>query len=430
VSLFAQVGRVSDNVRLRQRSGTTVELRVQVSAIIARVRREGDTALAAMAQELDGLTLDPSALEVSRGRWERALASTPPELRRAMERSARNIRAASEAFMPTLCEVETEPGVVVGKRPDPLERVGVYVPGGRASYPSSLLMGAIPARVAGVRDVIVCTPGATAATLAAAAIAGVDRVFEIGGAGAIAALAYGTVTVPAVDKIVGPGNAYVTEAKLQVLGECAIDSPAGPSELLVIMDDSADVAAVAREMIAQAEHDPRAVVAAVAIEGDGAEVSARLMETVRHLVRADAQGPDVIARRDIVLAALRSGGAVLSARCVDEAIRFANAMAAEHVLVATREPDCVLAQLRNAGTVFVGVASSVTFGDYMTGANHVLPTSGFARSYSGLSVLDFLRWTSYQRVTRDAAARLADDVALFAEAEALYGHATAARSWG
>ena len=399
--------------------------RTATAAILDRVRRDGDAALVAMARDFDGVTLD--AIEVPMARCRQALDELAPELRAAMTRAARNIETAHRAFSPTAVEIETEPGILVGRRPDPLGAVGVYAPGGRAAYPSSVLMGAIPARVAGVATVVLCSPPQrdtglpNESVLAAAALAGVTRVFALGGAGAIAAMAYGTTTVPRVDRVVGPGNAYVAEAKLQVSGAVAIDSPAGPSELLVIADHTADPAAVARELVAQAEHDPQAAVVCVAV---GDEVAAQVADAVATIL------PDV-ARGEIVRASLGTAGGLLVAQTYDEAIAFANRYAAEHLQLAVGEPEraAVLERVRNAGTVFLGESSSVAFGDYMTGANHVLPTGGLARSYSGLSTLDFIRWTTYQRVTRAAAARLAGDVASFADAERLPGHAAAARGW-
>jgi histidinol dehydrogenase len=301
---------------------------------------------------------------------------------------------------------------VIGRRPDPLPRVGVYAPGGRAAYPSSVLMGAVPARVAGVGEIILCSPpdrttGRPAdVVLAAAALAGVGRVFALGGAGAIAAMAFGTTSVPRVDRIVGPGNAYVAEAKLQVAHAVAIDSPAGPSELLVLGDASADAAPLA------------AVVAVVTDEALARRILAELAGQLPAQPRAAIAGT-----------ALSGQGAVLVAKDLDEAIAIANAYAAEHLLLLLADPDPALARLRGAGTIFVGASSSVAFGDYMTGANHVLPTGGLARSYSGLSTLDFVRWTTYQRVSATAAARLAGDVGVFADAEGLPGHAAAARAW-
>jgi histidinol dehydrogenase len=286
-------------------------------------------------------------------------------------------------------------------------------------------MGIIPARVAGVGEIVLCSPPArdtgtpSSVVLAAAALAGADRVFALGGAGAVAAMAYGTASVPRVDRIVGPGNAYVAAAKLQVSSAVAIDSPAGPSELLVLCDETADASLVAREMLAQAEHDPLAAVVAVTT-GERA---------VDDIVSALDAGLATHPRAEICRAALAGQGAVLFVSSEADAIVFANEYAAEHLLLIVKTPDDALALLRNAGTVFVGATASVAFGDYMTGANHVLPTGGLARSYSGLSTLDFVRWTTYQRVTRDAAARLADDVGIFADAEGLPGHALTARAW-
>ena len=398
-------------------------VRSRTAGIIADIRSGGDAALRVLACELDGVSLDE--LEVPAARCRVALDGLEPNLRRAMERAATNIRRVHEAFRPSTQETESEPGIVVGRRPDPLGRVGVYAPGGLAAYPSSVLMGVIPARVAGVGEIIVCSPPGrdtglpSDVVLAAAALAGADRVFALGGAGAIAALAYGTESVPRVDRIVGPGNAYVAEAKIQVSSAVAIDSPAGPSELLVLADDTADARLVARELLAQAEHDPQAAVVAVVTSEEVAN------SVVRELGALMAAQP----RARIVTAALAAQGAVLWASSLQAAVAFANDYAAEHLLLVVEDPEPVLAMLRNAGTIFVGSFASVAFGDYMTGANHVLPTGGLARSYSGLSTLDFVRWTTYQRVTREAAARLADDVGLFADAERLGGHALAARAW-
>ena len=399
-------------------------VRERTAAIVARVRRDGDAALRAMAREFDGAEL--AALEVPREEWRAALEHLDAGLRRAMERTIANITTVHAAFRPKAQRVEPEPGIVVGRRPDPLRRVGVYAPGGRAAYPSSVFMGVVPARVAGVGEIVLCSPPSedglpAPVVLAAAALANVDRVFALGGAGAIAAMAYGTESVPRVDRIVGPGNAYVAEAKLQVSGACAIDSPAGPSELLVIADHAADPAAVAREMVAQAEHDPLAAVVCVAV-GD---------ETAEQVAAALADLAPSADRREIVLAALAARGGVLVAQTYDEAVAFSNEYAPEHLQLAIGEPELpmVLARVRNAGTVFLGETSSVAYGDYMTGANHVLPTGGLARSYSGLSTLDFVRWTTWQRVTPRAADKLAWDVGRFAEAEGLPGHAAAARAW-
>ncbi len=427
--LFALRGAIADldarDARVLLDRGFTTDplLRDRVSAIIARVWEERDAALRDLARELDGVDLDE--LEVPRERCTRALTTLDPALRRVLQRAADNITRVHRAIPVSPMEVEPEPGIVIGRRPDPLERIGVYAPGGRAAYPSSVLMGAIPARVAGVREITLCSPPQrktglpSEIVLAAAALGGVDRVFAIGGAGAIAAMAYGTESVARVDRIVGPGNAYVAEAKLQVRNTVATDSPAGPSELLIIADASAEPELVAREMLAQAEHDTDACVVCVMVGGTSPDV----IESIVRMRLVDQP------RAMIIASALATRGALLTATSVDEALAFAERYAPEHLLLAVRDPQALVPRVRNAGTIFVGTSSSVTFGDYMTGANHVLPTGGLARCYSGLSTLDFVRWTTYQRVTPAAAARLADDVASFAESEGLAAHADAARSW-
>jgi histidinol dehydrogenase len=399
-------------------------LRGRVSEMIAEVRRDGDTALRAYAARFDGATLD--ALEVPRAECAAALHRLDPELRRVMERAAANIRDVHSAFRPSARETTTVDGAIIGRRPDPLSRVGVYAPGGRATYPSSVLMGAVPARVAGVGEVILCSPPGpdgkpSDVVLAAAALAGVDRVFALGGAGAIAAMAYGTASVPSVDRIVGPGNAYVAEAKAQVASAVAIDSPAGPSELLVIADRSASPTVIAREMLAQAEHDP---VAAVVLVTDSTALEEAVWTELGGVIDAEP-------RAAIVREAFAARGAVVLVPSLDEAVEFSNRWAPEHLLLAVRAEveQSLLDRLRNAGTIFVGQSASVAFGDYLSGANHVLPTGGAARSYSGLSTLDFVRWTTYQRIAPAVAARFADDAGLFADAEGLPAHAAAARRW-
>ena len=397
-------------------------IRATTSAILADVRTRSDTALRELAARFDHVGLE--SLEVPREQWKVALSVVPRDLRRAMERTVENIASVHRAFLPAATETSPEPGIVVGRRPDPLGRVGVYAPGGRAAYPSSVLMGAVPARIAGVREIVVCSPPGPdglpgAVVLAAAELADADRVFALGGAGAIAALAFGTETVPRVDRIVGPGNAFVAEAKLQVSGMVSIDSPAGPSELLVIADAGASPETVARELLAQAEHDPRACVVAVV---EGASMAAAVRDEIERLLPAHE-------RRTIIEAALAGQGAILWVDTLREAVEWNNAYAPEHLLVCAADPGRWLPELRNAGTVFLGERASVSFGDYMTGANHVLPTGGLARCYSGLSTVDFFRWTTYQHVDAAAAERLALDVDAFARAEGLPGHAAAARAW-
>uniref|UniRef100_A0A832I2J0 Histidinol dehydrogenase n=1 Tax=Eiseniibacteriota bacterium TaxID=2212470 RepID=A0A832I2J0_UNCEI len=392
-----------------------------VAAILERVRREGDAALRALSREHDGV--EPAALEVPRAALEAARARLEPAVRDALERAARNVAAAARAALPRPVSLETEPGVTVGFRPDPLPRAGVYAPGGRAAYPSSVLMGVVPARVAGVGEVVVCSPPGrdglpSGVVLAAAAIAGADRVFAAGGAGAIGALAFGTASVPRVDVVVGPGNAWVAAAKRAVAaeGRVRIDSPAGPSEVLVVADATAAPRRVALELVAQAEHDPRAAVVAVAV----GEPAARAIEAALAAAAADA------ARGEVVRASLAAAGGVLWASGLDEALAFASEAAPEHLLLAVADPEAAFARVRGAGATFLGLSSSVAFGDYLAGGNHVLPTGAFARLASGLSVNDFLRVSQWTRVTPAGARRLAGAVAALAAAEGLPGHAAAA----
>jgi len=404
---------------LERRPADEPELRETVRGILADVRDRGDAALRDMALRFDGWELE--SLEVPRNRWETALVELDPDVRTALERAARNIDAFHRAQMPADVELETEKGVRLGRRFVALSTVGVYAPGGRASYPSSVLMGVVPARTAGVSDVVVCSPPGPSGeppkeVLAAAAIGDATRVFSVGGAGAVGAMAYGTGSIPRCDAVVGPGNRWVLEAKRQVAGEVVIDSPAGPSEVLVVADASAEPGFVAAELVAQAEHDPDAAVALVT-------AAPSVLDAVRsELVRRVAESP----RGEVVRAALSSRGALLLADTPAEALAFAEAFAAEHLALYTSDPAADLAGVRTAGTVFLGASSSVAYGDYLTGANHVLPTAGTARSFSGLSAMNFMRSYTWQEVTKEGAERLAEDVARLALAEGLPAHAEAA----
>ena len=394
-----------------------------VREIISRVRADGDKALVDLARELDRVEL--KAVEVDNAAIDEARASLSPELEKALLRAARNIERVHAASLPPGVDLEVEEGVFVSRRADPLRRIGIYAPGGTAAYASSVLMAAIPAKVAGVSEIILCSPPSresglpSSAILAAARIAGVDRVFAVGGAGAIAAMAIGTEGIPRVDKIVGPGNAFVAEAKVQLTSEVGIDCPAGPSELLVIADGTATPEIIAREVMAQAEHDERAVVVVLAV---GATIGERIEGAILDALESQP-------RQAIIAKSLVETGGVLIVDNIDEAIDAATAFAPEHLLIATENASSVAARVRCAGSIFIGESSSVAFGDYMTGANHVLPTSGSARMYSGLSTLDFIRWTTTEFVTREGASSLAAATANFADAEGLPAHAAAARAW-
>jgi histidinol dehydrogenase len=392
---------------LERRAGSNPAVERRVARIVAGVRRRGDVALRGYARRFDGLDGD---VEVSRDEMARLAAAVPVGLRAAIREAARRIRKVARRQVPKGWTVETAPGVRIEQRVTPLDRVGCYVPGGRYPLPSSLLMTAIPARVAGVGEVIAVCPRPDATICGAAVEAGVDRLFGIGGAHAIAALAFGTRTVPRVDKIVGPGNAYVAAAKAQVAADCAIDFFAGPSEIVVV-SAAGRPAWIAADLIAQAEHDPEA--RTIVITPNAALARAVAREVVGQM---PASGP-------AAAAIARHGGIVVS-RTMDEAVELCQRMAPEHVVCDT---DDVAARLTRAGTVFVGNWSAQAVGDYATGSNHVLPTSGAARARGGLGAADFVRVQSVQRLTADGLAAIAPSALALAEAEGLAAHAASIR---
>jgi len=373
------------------------------AAIVARVRRGGDAAVKRYAREFDGLT---GSIEVPRDAWERQAATLPREVRTAIARAARHIRVVAKRQVPKGWRHTVAPGMTVEQRVSPLTRVGCYVPAGRYPLPSSLLMTAIPARAAGVPDVIVCCPRPDAAVFAAAIEAGADRLFRIGGAHAIAAMAYGTRTVPRVDKIVGPGNRWVAAAKSLVSSDCGIDFYAGPTEILIVTA-SGSPAWIAADLLAQAEHDPDA--RAVLIT-----TSRRLAERVAAEIarQMPVSGP---ARRSIA----RHGGIIVCPRMTD-AIALVNEAAAEHVVAGT---ESIARKVTNAGAVFVGDWTAQVAGDYAIGSNHVLPTAGAARFRGGLNAGDFVKLISVQRLTKRGLQSIGKTITTLARAEGLEAHA-------
>jgi histidinol dehydrogenase len=375
----------------------------RVAAIVERVRREGDAALLRFARRFDAA--EPP-LEVSRDAMRAAAARVPLDVRRALGRAARNIARVAARQIPKHWDVEVVPGVVIEQRVEPLARVGCYVPGGRFPLPSSLLMSAVPARVAGVREVVAVCPRPEPAVMAAALEAGVTRLFRVGGAHAIAALAYGTATIPRVDKIVGPGNRWVAAAKAHVSKDCAIDFYAGPTEI-VIVAGTGRPDWIAADLVAQAEHDPDA--RSIFITW-----SSRLATSVVAAVARRASG------RDIATRSLASHGFAIVTSSADEAIELANRIAPEHLVL---DREALARRPITAGAVFIGPFTAQAAGDYATGSNHVLPTSGAARFRGGLSAADFVRVMSVQRVTRDGLARLAPIIVPLARAEGLRAHA-------
>jgi histidinol dehydrogenase len=375
----------------------------QVAAIVKAVRTGGDRAVLRFAKKFDNLT---RPIEVSREEMEAAAATVPADVRSAIRQAARNIARVAARQIPKHFDVVVAPGVTVEQRVEPLQSAGCYVPGGRFPLPSSLLMTAIPARVAGVRTIIAVCPRPEASVMAAALEAGVTKLLRIGGAHAVAALAYGTGSIPRVDKIVGPGNKWVAQAKAQVSADCAIDFYAGPTEIVVVAA-SGNPGWVAADLIAQAEHDPDARSVLITWK---ASFARRVAARVDRLARG----------RDIVTQSLAAPGAIVIAKSPDEAMQLANRFAPEHLVV---ESDTLINRSIVAGAVFVGPHTAQAAGDYATGSNHVLPTAGAARFRGGLSAADFVRVMAVQRLTADGLARLAPVIVPLARAEGLRAHA-------
>ena len=397
------------------------ELERTVAGIIDRVRDEGDRALLDYAARFDGVTArDAAALELSRQEIDGAVEEIPAEAREALEHAAARIRAYAERQRLESWSYEEPDGTVLGQKVTALDRVGVYVPGGKAAYPSTVLMNVVPARAAGVGEVVMCVPAPEGSVpplvRAAAAIAGVDRVFTVGGAQAIAAMAYGTETVPAVDKIVGPGNAYVAEAKRRVYGAVGIDMIAGPSEVLIICDGQTDPEWVAMDLFSQAEHDEEAQAILVAPDAWYLDQVQSAMERLL---------PD-LERSEIIRAALANRGALIYVRDLSEAQQVANRVAPEHLQLSVAEPERVAEGIRHAGSIFLGRETAEVLGDYCAGLNHTLPTSRTARFTSPLGVYDFQKRSATLHCSREGAATLAKSSAALARGEGLTAHAAAA----
>jgi len=396
--------------------------RVAVAEIVEAVRDRGDDAVAEYTRRFDGVELSPDAFEVPRQELEHASRDLPRKVYNLLQKAHEQIRAFHARGLRESWQIEYDDGSFVGQRVTPLDRVGVYVPGGKAFYPSSVLMNIVPAKVAGVPEVIMVSPPSWHGTihpavLAAAYIAGVDWVFRVGGAQAVAALAYGTRTIPSVSKITGPGNAYVTLAKAMVRGLVEIDSEAGPSEVVVVADDHAVPEQVAAELFAQAEHDEEAVCVLIT-------PSERLLEAVIEIVAAKAPG---LSRAEIAVSALQRFGQAVLVRSLEDAVALVNAFAPEHLSVQTQYPARLLDQVRNAGAVMLGAMTPVAVGDYGAGPNHILPTMGRARFASPLTAEDFRKVTSVLCFSRARLAAEADHFASFAELEGLDAHAQSIR---
>ena len=397
----------------------TMDVTGVVKDIIANVVKNGDKALFEYCARFDGANLD--ALEVTVQELDEAMAAVSPELIRILETAAANIRKFHQAQVRTGFTIEEKNGIKLGQKVIPMDRVGIYVPGGTAAYPSTVLMDSIPAKIAGCGEIVMVTPpGKTGkinpAILAAAKIAGIDRIFKVGGAQAVAALAYGTESVPKVDKIVGPGNAFVAEAKRQVFGQVAIDMIAGPSEILVVADKDANPDYVAADLLSQAEHDK---LASAVLVTDSMELALAVQASIEAQLQT-------LARQEIARTSIDNNGKIIVADTLDAAIEIANTIAPEHFELCVENPFDYLDKVRHAGSVFLGKYCPEALGDYLAGPNHTLPTSGTARFSSPLSVDDFVKKTQFVYYSAEALKSVAKDVAYFAETEGLTAHARSA----
>jgi len=410
----AECSRLVD--RRRDQEG---DVRGRVEAIVARVAADGDAALLDFSRRFDRLRLDAAQLRIGADEIDRAVRDCPGELRAALELAARRIRAFHERQMPADDDVEDALGVRLGLRWRPIEAVGIYVPGGTAAYPSSVLMNALPARIAGVRRLVMAVPAPdgelSPSVLVAARIARVDEIYRVGGAQAIAALAYGTKSIAPVDKIVGPGNAYVAEAKRQLFGRVGIDMIAGPSEIVVVADRDQDPAWIAADLLSQAEHDELAQ--AILLTD-----SEQLADAVEQAVERQLAH---LPRRKIAAASWRDFGAIVRLCDLGRAPTLVDRLAPEHLELLVADPAVMAARINNAGAIFLGPFTPEVIGDYVGGPNHVLPTDRSARFASGLSVLDFLKRTTLLGCTAESFRKLGPAAAALAHAEGLAGHARA-----
>ncbi len=403
------------NSEIFARDTAAADLSGVVSDIIDDVRQNGDSALLSYARKFDRAEL--AGLEVTKEEIAAACECVEPAFMTVLQRAAENIRAF-HTHQVRNSFVMTGAGIVTGQKITPIEKVGLYVPGGTAAYPSTVLMDAIPAKIAGCREICITTPPLpdgriNPVILAAASIAGVDRIFKVGGAQAIAALAYGTETVPRVDKIVGPGNAFVAEAKRQVFGRVAIDMIAGPSEILVVADQKSNPEFVAADLLSQAEHDK---MASAVLVTDSMELASAVADAIERQLRC-------LAREEIARASIDHNGKIIVADRLSDAIAIANEIAPEHLELCVDNPFDYLDQIKNAGSIFMGRYCPEALGDYLAGPNHTLPTSGTARFSSPLSVDDFVKKSQYTYYTKEALSAVSNSVALFANKEGLGAHA-------
>ena len=390
----------------------------RVNAIIDNVRTNGDRAVFEYAAMYDKCELDEKSFKVTEAEIDEGAASTDPRLYEVMQRAFDNIRTYHEKQVRQSFFTTREDGSILGQRITPIARAGVYVPGGKAAYPSTVLMNITPALCAGVPEIIMCTPAGsdgrvTPVVLAAAKITGVNKIFKTGGAQAIAAMAYGTESVPKVDKIVGPGNIYVALAKRAVYGHVSIDSVAGPSEVMVLADETANPRYVAADLLSQAEHDE---MASAILVTTSAELAERVQQEIDGFLKT-------LSRSDIIKKSLDNYGYILIADTMDDALDAVNDIASEHLEIVTRDPWSTMTKVKNAGAIFLGEYSSEPLGDYFAGPNHVLPTNGTAKFFSPLSVDDFIKKSSVISYSKEALRSVHEDIEVFARSEGLTAHA-------
>lgn len=408
-----------DKAQIFARPQSGVDVAGIVSDIIENVKKQGDAALYAYAKEFDKADLD--SLAVSEEEIREAVAMVAPEFLEILQKAAANIEAFHSRQVRSGFSIEKKDGIIIGQKITPVDRAGLYVPGGTAAYPSTVLMDAIPAKIAGCPEVVMVTPAnregkINPVILAAAKVAGIDKIFKVGGAQAIAALAYGTESVPKVDKIVGPGNAFVAEAKKQVFGKVSIDMIAGPSEILIIADKSAKASFVAADLLSQAEHDKMA--SAVLITDSMSLAQEVQQELERQLPK--------LARYEIANASIENNGKIILVRDLLQAIEVSNEIAPEHLELCVEDPFAYLDKVRHAGSVFMGHYCPEALGDYYAGPNHTLPTGGSAKFSSPLSVDDFIKKTQFTYYPADALKASAQDISYFANAEGLTAHGLSA----
>ncbi|MBO7309927.1 MAG: histidinol dehydrogenase [Clostridia bacterium] len=401
------------------RTETTVNVEAVVAEIIENVKTNKDSALKLYSEKFDKVKLE--ALEVTKQEIEQAVNAVEPEFIEILKKASKNIYEFHSRQVRNSFLINERDGVVIGQKVIPIEKVGLYVPGGTAAYPSSVLMNCIPAKIAGCPQIVMVTPPSKDGSvnphiLAAAYIAGVDRVFKVGGAQAVAALAYGTETIPQVDKIVGPGNAFVAEAKKQVFGRVSIDMIAGPSEILVIADGTCNAKYVAADLLSQAEHDK---MASAVLVTDSEELAKKVSEELERQI-------PLLSREEIARTSIDNNGKIIITTDINQAVEVANSIAPEHLEICVDEPFMYLDKIKNAGSIFMGKYCPEALGDYMAGPNHTLPTSGTARFSSPLSVDDFVKKTQFSYFTRDALKALCKDVEYFANKEGLGAHAKSA----